>query len=417
MNNKTKKIKRVNENTAIVTIDIGSKVHYVYLRGKGEEILPLPIYNTKNDYNNLYNMIIAFKKEYLFEDVIVGYESSGCYAEPLIHFLDKKGIKVVQINPLHTKRLKELNGNSPNKHDKKDPKVIADIIELGHSLTVVMPKGVSAELRRLIIARERAVSSRTSKSNQLTQMIYLIFPEYIEIMKSILSKSSIYILKQYSDPESIVKLGYNNLYEILFKASRGKLGENKAKSLYHAANNTIGIKEGKSSILLEIRHLIESIENENKHINELEKRIDEYLKLVSYSKNILGIKGIGNITVATMIGEVGDFNKYNNSSELLKLGGLDLYEVSSGKHKGEKKISKFGRSLLRKALYFAAINTVREGGIMHEYYIKKVNKGMIKNKALIAVARKLLKLIFAIVRDNSIYIENYQEEYINKKSA
>lgn len=48
---------------------------------------------------------------------------------------------MVQVNPMHPKRLKELQGNSPNKTDRKDPKVIAHIITLGHALTVVIPEG------------------------------------------------------------------------------------------------------------------------------------------------------------------------------------------------------------------------------------------------------------------------------------
>ena len=89
------------------------------------------------------------------EHVVVGFESTGAYAEPLIHFLRQREIQIVQVNPLHTRKLKELQGNSPNKTDQKDPKVIADIIELGHALTVVVPEGAAADLRRLTNARER----------------------------------------------------------------------------------------------------------------------------------------------------------------------------------------------------------------------------------------------------------------------
>jgi len=52
-----------------------------------------------------------------------------------------KPVKIVQVNPMHTKRMKEVNDNSPLKTDDKDPRVIADIIRLGHALTVVVPEG------------------------------------------------------------------------------------------------------------------------------------------------------------------------------------------------------------------------------------------------------------------------------------
>jgi hypothetical protein len=70
--------------------------------------------------------------------VLVGYESTGPYAESLVHYLANKQVKIVQVNPLHTKKMKEVNDNSPLKTDDKDPRVIADIVRLGRALTVVV---------------------------------------------------------------------------------------------------------------------------------------------------------------------------------------------------------------------------------------------------------------------------------------
>lgn len=110
--------------------------------------------------------------------MVVGFESTGQYAEPLLHYLTKRRVALVQVNPMHTKRLKELQGNSPNKTDQKDPKVIADIIELGHALTVIIPEGAAAELRRLTQARERAIQRRTALFNQLQDLVFVLFPEF-----------------------------------------------------------------------------------------------------------------------------------------------------------------------------------------------------------------------------------------------
>jgi transposase len=110
--------------------------------------------------------------------VIVGYESTGPYAEPLIHYLRQKSVKLVQVNPLHTKKMKEINDNSPLKSDQKDPRVIADVIRLGRALSVVIPEGDAAYLRRLNNVRERHVRERTSLLNQLQQFVFLLFPEF-----------------------------------------------------------------------------------------------------------------------------------------------------------------------------------------------------------------------------------------------
>jgi hypothetical protein len=100
---------------------------------------------------------------------------------------------------------------------------------------------------------------------------------------------------------------------------------------------------------------------------------------------------------------------FDTISEITKLAGLDLYEISSGKHQGKRRISKHGRPLMRKLLFFAAINAVKSKGIMHEPYRQMLDRGMLEIKALVAVSRKLLRLIFALVRDNSVYVKNHSQ--------
>ena len=76
-------------------------------------------------------MVVAAQNRFKCTEVVVGYESTGPYAEPLVHYLRDKPVSIVQVNPMHTKRLKEVNDNSHGKTDDKEPRVIADIIRLG----------------------------------------------------------------------------------------------------------------------------------------------------------------------------------------------------------------------------------------------------------------------------------------------
>jgi transposase len=294
--------------------------------------------------------------------------------------------------------------------------VIADVICLGHALTLVVPEGPAAELRRLTQARERAIKDRTAIINQLQHLIFVIFPEFLKVLK-IATKTARYFIKHFTTPEKIFALGLDSVGQIVKKVSRGKLGQDRAKQLHDAAENSIGISEGKQSIVFEIEHLIGRIEAEDQFINSLEKQMRVYLQQIPYSQNILSIKGLGQVTVAGLIGEVADFNKFDTISEIMKLAGLDLYEISSGNHRGQRKISKRGRPLMRKLLFFAAINAVKSKGIMHEKYQQMLDRGMLKMKALVAISRKILGLIFAIVRDKTKYVENYSDNYHYKLAA
>jgi len=405
---KPQKTKIINEKTLLVTVDIGKVTNMGYYRCPDRtEIKPFEFFNTARGFNEFWRCISKASNTHNLPDIVVGFESTGSYGEPLVHYLKKREVKLVQVNPMHTKRLKELQGNSPNKTDKKDPKVIADIIELGHALTLVVPEGVPAELRRLIHARERRIGMRTELLNQLESQITVIFPEFLQVMKGVTRKSAQHLLNNYQTPQDIVELGLEELTSVLKKVSRGKLSEERAGELYEAARTCIGVREGRESIILEIANILALIEASNRFIENIEEKASAYLDHIPYSKFILSMKGIGEITTAGLIGEVGDFRQFKTISEIHKLAGLDLFEISSGKHKGRRRISKRGRSLMRKILYFAALNVVRKGGILHKQYQKCLQRGMLKMKALIAMARKILGIIFALVRNHSNYIPNY----------
>ena len=354
---KAKKVKWINKKTMIATFDIGKNVHYGYFKAPdGRDRKPFCFHNTQKSFKQLWADIFEFKQEHHLEQVVIGFESTGPYAEPLFHFLRKKPVKLVQVNPVHTKRIKELTGNSPNKTDKKDPRVIADVICLGHALTLVVPSGASAHLRRLTQARERALRDRTATSNQLQHLIFVIFPEFLSIMKNISTKTAAYLIKHYPGAQNIATMGVEDLTAIMRKISRGKLGRERAEQLIGAAKNSGGICEGRESIFLEIAYLNARIENESRFIDTLENQLNEYLQQIPYSDSILTVKGIGVVTAAGLIGEVADFKKFDTISELMKLAGLDLYEISSGKHRGQRRISKRGRPLMRKLLFFASID-------------------------------------------------------------
>jgi len=417
--NKTKKIKKFNPKALIVTIDIGKETHFGYFRAPdGTEVKPFAFHTSRTSFDNFYNKMERFAGRQGVEEIIVGFESTGPYAEPFFHYLKDKPVKLVQINPMHTKRIKELTGNSPNKTDRKDPRVIADVIALGHVLTLVIPQKNAAPLRRLSQARQRLIKKCTVASNQLNALVYILFPELSTIFKDITCKSALYVLRHHPIPSDIAALDRQALTRKLKKISRGRIDTQRTGALLGAASKSVGIQEGREAMGMEISLLIEEIEGHHHCIERLEEQMKEALKEISYSSSILSIKGLGIVTVAGLIGEVGDFGQFKTISEITKLAGLDLYEISSGKQtNGRRRISKRGRPLMRKLLFFAAINTIKRGGIMHDSYHQMLKRGMVKIKAVTAISRKLLALIFALVRDNSVYVDNYHRTHEFKRAA
>jgi transposase len=210
-------------------------------------------------------------------------------------------------------------------------------------------------------------------------------------------------------PWEILELGKERLTAIISKISRKRLGKSRAEALYTAAQTTVGITEGLLAFREAMIMLKQGLNMFEDQLKRVEEHIRQLVEEMPAHRILTSMKGIGLISSATIIAEVVDFNFYHSASELLKLAGLDLYEISSGKHRGRLRISKRGRSLLRKVLYFASLNMVKKGGIFHEIYQKYRSKGKPGPKSLIAISRKLLRTIFSMVKNNVVYNSDFMK--------
>lgn len=410
MNNRTiiRKGQFVKRNVLVVGIDMGKHKHVAGgVTIESDFTKPYVVRNNRQGFEGLVEKIEDWKRKLNCKDVVVGFESTGHYCKPLGYYLKNKGIKIVEVSTKHTKKSREMMDNNPLKDDAKDSRVIADLVRQGKVLTAILPEGKILELRELVHTRENFMKERTSIINRLHKVVDITFPERGEVIKTIGNKTSLYLLREAPFPEDILKRGIKWLRENMRKISRSRYGESKAGGLYLLANESIGLKEGIKGFRYELFSLLSRIEVLNKKIKDVEGWISKILKGVEEARFIGSIKGIGMITTAIMVSETGGVGNYRSSRELDKIAGLNIYEVSSGEHKGQRKITKVGRGLLRQKLYYAALQQTREGMPLYYFYRRLVDRGVIKMKALIAVARKLLVLIFALVRDEREYEWEY----------
>ena len=116
------RVKTIKEGTLIATVDIGLTTNTGYCTTlDGRDTQPFKFDNTKEGFEKFWCMVMANENRFGCDEVVVGYESTGPYAEPLVHYLVPKQVKIVQVNPMHTKKMKEVNDNSPLKTDDKIP--------------------------------------------------------------------------------------------------------------------------------------------------------------------------------------------------------------------------------------------------------------------------------------------------------
>jgi len=408
--------KFVNRGVLVVGIDIGKGKHAAV--GTSLEYSftkPFYIRDHRRSFELFEEKIEEWKKRLNCEEVVIGFESTGHYWKPLGYYLKEKKCHLVEVSTSHTKKAKELMDNSPLKCDPKDARVIGDLVRQGKILTPVFPEGRILNLREIMHTRENLVKEMTSILNRLHKIVDVTFPERREVIKEIKGKASIFLLKETPFPEDIIKKGLEWLEEKIWKKSRGRYNHTVAELLYRLARDTIGVKEGREGSLWELKILLPRLERLNREIKEIELKVKEILGEIHEAKYLMTIPGIGEITAAAVIAESGGLGRYEKMESVLKVAGLNLYEISSGKHEGEKHITKRGRSLMRQKLYFAALQQTRKGMPLYSFYRKLTEEnGVKKTKALIAVARKLLRLMFSLAKNRRKFVWDYEHKEFKK---
>lgn len=408
-NTQNAKIAAITEKTLIIGIDVGSETHFARAfswRGYEYSRKPLEFSNTEEGFATLLSWIDELKEKHGMEKVIPGMEPTGHYWFNLGRFLQDHGMRPVHVNPHHVKKSKELDDNNPSKNDRKDPKVIAGLVNEGRYLYPYIPDGIYAEIRVLSGLRGAAQSELTRIKNRFARWISIYFPNYKDVYGNIGAVSGLMILKATPLPEDIVKLGAEGVNRIWRDAKLRGAGMKRAKTLVEAAEHSIGSREAHEAARIELRILLSDYERQAAREAELMGLIEEKIAEVPYIDKLLEIKGVGLKTVIGFVAEVGDIRRFDDPKQLQKLAGYAIVKNDSGKHKGESHISYRGRKRLRYVLYEAAVSVVSHSAefkAIHQYYTTRPVRPLKKMQSMIAVACKLVRIFYLLLRTGVTY--------------
>lgn len=404
----TRRIEQITEKTLIVGVDIAKKTHVARAQDfRGIELAKRFVFaNNRNGLNGLVGWIRTLMSEHGKTKVLFGMEPTGHYWLPLAHFLRKQGIRVVLVNPMHVKKSKELDDNSPTKNDVKDARVIAQLVKDGRYSEPGLPTGVYADLRTAMVQRDRLNQDLNRIKGRIHNWLDRYFPEYLEVFKSWEGKASLLTLKHFPLPRDVVEWGVDRMVTLWKTEVKRAVGEKRAQALVEAATESIGLTEGLDMARMELSMHLESYEALCHQMERLSQYIQKLLEHIPEAAPMMTIPGVGWVTVAGFLSEVGDLSGYEHPQQIVKLAGLNLKEHRSGKHKGQTRITKRGRPRLRSLLYKCALVLVAknpEFRAIHRYLTTRLENPLKKKQSLMALCSKLVRVFFVIGRRKTSY--------------
>ena len=386
-----------------VGIDIGKNNHVASMMDEYGKVVfkAFSFSNTTNGGNALFSKLSSYSSNP--SDFEIGMEATGHYWLSIYSFLFEKGFLLHVINPIQTDGWRKGTEIRKRKNDIIDSVLIADLIRYGQFVQTRLADEDLFSLRTLTRFRTYLVESISDLKRKVVCVLDQIFPEYQSIFSDIFGKTSKELLLQFSSPIDFENISSESLAELLAQLSRQKVGAAKAEQLKAAASSSFGITFAKNSFTFQLKALIEQISFIENQVKETESEISNIMRKLD--SPITTITGIGNVTGAAIISEIGDISKFDNPRKLVAFAGLDATVTQSGEFEASHNVmSKRGSPYLRKAIFQAALIASFHDPVLSVYYQKKKAEGKHHLTCVGAVARKMCNIIYAVLKNNQPYV-------------
>lgn len=398
----------------IIGIDIAKHSHEATLMGENGQVLgkPISFQNSFAGFNKLMTAVKAYADAP--SNMVFGMEATGHYWLGLYAHLRNAGCCIHVINPIQSDALRGMFIRQ-TKNDTRDSFIIAEVIRIGRFTKTSLSEPELLALRELCRHRFYFVDTVSDLKRKVIALLDQVFPEYQHLFSDVFGITSTQLLSQYSTPEEILAVDTDKLCAILSSASRGRLSLDKAVELKHAASNSFGIMLIADTMGLLIKQMLEQIRFIEGQIQDLENAISS--KFSGFDSYLNTITGIGDTLASVIFSEIGDITRFDSSAKLAAFAGIDPTLTQSGEFTGTRsKMSKRGSPYLRRAIWLASSSAAVHDPAIRAFYEKKRSEGKSHMTAIGHVCRKMVSIIFAVMRDNKPYVPVLNDSVVNVHS-
>ena len=403
-------------NPLYVGIDVGSRNNVAYLmRPDGSKYGSFSLQNNRGGAKLLTEKIVSAMGAMGLRDVVIGMESTSVYGDSLVYALREDGRlgqfrrKLHVLNPKQVRKFKEAYPDLP-KNDFVDAFVIADHLRFGRiGKEVYMDDYRYKALQTLTRARFYAVQNLTREKQRFANYLFLKcsgIAQASDIPNT--SATTLSLMEHFETADDLANADLEELASFVSEAGRGRFAdpEATAKAIQAAAKGSYRLpKTVNDSVNQTMSVSIAAMRALESQIKTLDKAIEQQFEIIP--NTLTSIPGIGKVYSAGIIAEIGDIDRFQSQASVAKYAGLVWTQHQSGEFEAQHtQLIKSGNRFLRYYLLEAANSVRRCDSEFRRYYdlkFKEVNQFQHK-RALALTARKLVRLVFRLLKDNRLYI-------------
>ena len=379
-------------------MDIGKEHHHcVVIDTNGERLLSRRVHNDETELLQLIGDVLAISGDALWA---VDLNHGG--AALLIGLLVAHGQSVAYLTGLAVHRA-SATYRGEGKTDEKDAFVTADQTRVRRDLGLLRPGDeIAVDLRTLTTRRLDVVFDRTRQINRLRAQLLEIFPA-LERVLELTKQGPVLLLTGYQTPAAIRRAGAKRI-EAWLKNRKVRGAAALAAKVVEAAQAQHTALPGEELAAAMVGRLAKGVRAFDEEITELDTLIETRFREHPHAEVILSLPGMGPRLAAEFIAATGgEMETFGNAGRLAGFAGLAPQPRDSGRVSGNlRRPRRYHRGLLR-TMYLSAMISLRTCPASKTYYDRKRREGKGHKQALLALARRRINVLWAMIRDEECY--------------
>ncbi|MFF2468426.1 IS110 family RNA-guided transposase [Streptomyces mirabilis] len=379
-------------------IDAGKGHHHCFvIDGEGTKLLSRRVANDEPDLLQLITDVLA-----LGDEVIWAIDLADGGAALVIALLLNHDQEVLYI-PGRTVNRATAGYRGEGKTDARDAHVIADQARMRRDLQPIRPGDEAIiELRLLTGRRADLVCDRTRAVNRLRGLLTGIFPAF-ERALDLGNHGPLVLLTGYQTPAAIRRLGASRLEQWLRNRKLRWCGA-LARTAMEAAERQHTSVAGEKTVTVMVATLAREVIVLNEKISEIDRQIEVSFRAHSQAAIVASMPGVGNLLGAEILAAIGgDMDLFGSPDRLATYAGLAPAPRDSGKVSGNRHRPKRYHRRLQRALFLAAMSSITCCSESRRYYDRKRAEGKRHSQAVLALARRRVNVLWALLRDQRHY--------------
>ncbi len=378
-------------------VDAGKEFHWAYvLNASGRQLLSRKVENDEADLSTLIDEALS-----LAEEVIWALDQPGGSTALLLALLWERNQRVLYIPGLTVDRSREAY-RGESKTDARDAHVIADQARMRPDLgELEAGEQEIAELQLLLARRRDLITDQSRTITRLREALLSLFPA-LERALDLNSKGPLTLLTHYQTPAQLRRAGHKRVATYL--RNRGVKGSNKvadkALAAAKAQSVTLPAQEVASRIVAE---LAKDVLGLKERVESLDEELKQRFFARPEARILTSLPGMGPILGAEFLVAVGDICAFSSAERLAAYAGLVPAARDSGKRVGNNKRMPGGNKVLKRVFYQSAFASLRSAPESRVFYDRKRAEGKRHTQALIALARRRVNVLWAMLRDGTTF--------------